>query len=239
MGSRGLCVLVALVLLGAPWVAAAPAAVAADGIAVAGIAASGVSDVTDQNCEVADGGPWACLRMPLSPEDVDGSLLSRSEMQPVTDTTGTQTGYLYPDVAPYFQAMIDAYANDPETRGTSLSFWGTYRSYETQLKAYNHFITTGQNLAGREVANIAHPDNSMHPKGYAIDFAGIDLTMTSIQYQWLAANGARFGFRSIDSEPWHWQFDPSLLKLTRLGRPEAPPPDRDRQYEAPRGPVAS
>lgn len=102
-------------------------------------------------------------------------------------------------------AMMDAYANDPQTRGTSLSFSGTYRSYETQLKAYEHFAENGTtNLAGRLVPNIAHPDLSLHPKSHAIDFADIDEDRSSIQYLWLVGNAVRFWFRGISSEPWHW-----------------------------------
>lgn len=210
--------------------------VGAGATVLVGVVASAASDVALQDCPAVNGTRWGCLTMPLSPQQVDGSQLSRSDMKTVTDTTGTKTGYLHPDVAPYFRAMIDAYAADPQTRGTSLSFWSTYRSYETQLKAYNSFVNTGKNLAGREVANIAHPDNSLHPKGYAIDFAGVDQTVPSIQYQWLAANGHLFGFRGVgSSEPWHWEFDPSLLKLTTMGGPGVSPPTHNRHYPPPRG----
>lgn len=183
------------------------------GTALADIAPSIAAEGTRETCTNIGDAPWG-LRIPPRPDEVDGSQLSRSDMQTVTDTSGTNTGYLHPDVAPFFQAMIDAYAIDLQTEGTQLSFVSTYRSYQTQLKAYENFIATGSNLSGREVPNISHPDRSLHPKGYAIDFADIEQDRSSIQYQWLAGNAHRFGFRGISSEPWHWEFDSDLLQAT-------------------------
>jgi LAS superfamily LD-carboxypeptidase LdcB len=52
----------------------------------------------------------------------------------------------------------------------------------------------------------ARPGTSMHEQGLAIDFTagGRILTRGSAGYSWLKANGSRFGFYNLPSEPWHW-----------------------------------
>ncbi|MBX3315045.1 MAG: D-alanyl-D-alanine carboxypeptidase family protein [Actinobacteria bacterium] len=49
----------------------------------------------------------------------------------------------------------------------------------------------------------APPGSSQHEIGLAIDFSNCSSRSTRC-YQWLAANAARFGFRNLPSEPWHW-----------------------------------
>lgn len=52
----------------------------------------------------------------------------------------------------------------------------------------------------------ARPGSSMHERGLAVDFTvdGRILTRSSAGYRWLKANGSRFGFYNLPSEPWHW-----------------------------------
>ncbi len=52
----------------------------------------------------------------------------------------------------------------------------------------------------------ARPGSSMHERGLAIDFTqgGRTLTRGSSGYQWLRANGSRFGFFNLPAEAWHW-----------------------------------
>ncbi len=53
----------------------------------------------------------------------------------------------------------------------------------------------------------ARPGQSMHERGLAIDFTygGRAIrSRSSPAFQWLAANGARYGFYNLPSEPWHW-----------------------------------
>jgi len=52
----------------------------------------------------------------------------------------------------------------------------------------------------------ARPGSSMHERGLAIDFTqgGRTLTRGSAGYQWLRANGSRFGFFNLPAEAWHW-----------------------------------
>ena len=52
----------------------------------------------------------------------------------------------------------------------------------------------------------ARPGSSQHEKGLAIDFTagGPALRYGSPGYNWLKANAARYGFRNLPGEPWHW-----------------------------------
>ena len=52
----------------------------------------------------------------------------------------------------------------------------------------------------------ARPGRSMHEQGLAVDFqqGGRTLTRGSSGYRWLRANGAKYGFFNLPSEPWHW-----------------------------------
>lgn len=53
----------------------------------------------------------------------------------------------------------------------------------------------------------ATPGRSVHGIGLAAD-----LKLTSKQYKWLKANGAKFGLVNLPSESWHWQMNPALWK---------------------------
>ncbi|MFM7068674.1 MAG: D-alanyl-D-alanine carboxypeptidase family protein [Actinomycetes bacterium] len=52
----------------------------------------------------------------------------------------------------------------------------------------------------------ARPGASMHERGLAVDFTqgGRTLTRGSSGFAWLRANGNRYGFFNLPSEPWHW-----------------------------------
>ena len=125
--------------------------------------------------------------------------LGRDDLSPIAGTNG-KTGLLLPEAAKAFTAMKAAAARD----GVALNFSGAYRSWELQNRAWLNFRSTGKNLAGNTVPNIAHPDNSFHPKGLAIDFS-----LASGTLEWLRANGAQFGWKPIRSEPWHWEYRPT------------------------------
>lgn len=55
----------------------------------------------------------------------------------------------------------------------------------------------------------AIPGRSNHERGLAIDFSsdGRSLTSDSAAFRWLRDNAARFGFKNLPSEPWHWSVD--------------------------------
>lgn len=52
----------------------------------------------------------------------------------------------------------------------------------------------------------AIPGHSMHERGLAIDFSrhGRSIRRDDPEFRWLAGNAARFGFKNLPSEPWHW-----------------------------------
>ena len=53
----------------------------------------------------------------------------------------------------------------------------------------------------------ARPSMSLHEQGLAVDLTANGrsiVSRTDPGYVWLAANGARFGFINLPSEPWHW-----------------------------------
>lgn len=52
---------------------------------------------------------------------------------------------------------------------------------------------------------VAVPGTSKHELGLALDMA-----TNSAAHKWMLANGAHYGwFRTIKSEPWHWEYSPS------------------------------
>jgi len=53
----------------------------------------------------------------------------------------------------------------------------------------------------------ARPGTSMHERGLAMDLQSSGRLITSQSdpaFVWLAANAGRYGFRNLQSEPWHW-----------------------------------
>jgi LAS superfamily LD-carboxypeptidase LdcB len=52
----------------------------------------------------------------------------------------------------------------------------------------------------------ARPGASMHERGLAVDFTqnGRALWSNTSGYRWLKRNAAKYGFRNLPSEPWHW-----------------------------------
>ena len=49
----------------------------------------------------------------------------------------------------------------------------------------------------------ARPGQSMHEQALAIDFENCKTRSTRCHI-WLGGNAARFGFKNLKSEPWHW-----------------------------------
>jgi hypothetical protein len=52
----------------------------------------------------------------------------------------------------------------------------------------------------------AIPGTSNHERGLAVDFS-FGSNRNSPQFRWLTANAARFGWRNLPSEAWHWSRD--------------------------------
>lgn len=156
---------------------------------------------------------------PVPPRDLGtggAKTLTRSDLTSISSSNG-RTGFLLPEAAQSFTAMKAAAARD----GVTLNFSGAWRSWELQNRAWQNFKATGKNLAGNKVPNIAHPDNSFHPQGLAIDFS-----LAPGVHEWLVANGTQFGWKPIRSEPWHWEYRP-----TDTGT--VPPANRSTSSEIP------
>ena len=113
--------------------------------------------------------------------------------------------WLRPDAAATYVAMDAAYA---AAFGAPMCITDSYRNYGAQESLY----WQKPNLA-------AVPGSSNHGWGLAVDlFCGVE-AYSSAQHAWLDEHGDEFGWvnpgwaQSGGSrpEPWHWEFDPSLL----------------------------
>ena len=105
------------------------------------------------------------------------------------------------------RAMLDAATAD------GMRFTGSgYRGYDTQVALRRQNCgPTSYDIYYRPSSECspptARPGYSMHEQGLAIDFAEGGNALTSHDdpgYKWLAAHAATYGFKNLESEPWHW-----------------------------------
>jgi hypothetical protein len=82
--------------------------------------------------------------------------------------------------------------------GINLSATSGFRSMAQQEELYRKFLNGTGNLAAR-------PGFSNHQNGIAMDIGGIGGRGTQADH-WLRANAARYGFRNLPSEFWHYDF---------------------------------
>lgn len=110
------------------------------------------------------------------------------------------------DAAATFLAMDAAYRL---TFGSDLCVSDSYRSYASQVSLY-----------ARKPSLAAVPGTSNHGWGIAVDmFCGVG-SYSSPQYDWLTAHGPAYGWTNPEwarqgggrAEPWHWEFDRSLVE---------------------------
>jgi hypothetical protein len=99
--------------------------------------------------------------------------------------------------------MVEAASSD----GVSLN-GGGFRTYDEQVALRrsncgpsNESILKVSPSACRPPT--ARPGTSNHEDGTAIDFENCSARSTAC-YIWLSTNAARFGFKNLPSEPWHW-----------------------------------
>lgn len=116
-------------------------------------------------------------------------------------TVGTIT--VAAEIAPQLQAMLTAAAAD----GLTLT-GGGYRNPAEQIALRRAHCGSSYEAIYLKPASscsppTARPGASMHERGLAIDFRNCSTRSTAC-YRWLAANAARFGFRNLPSESWHW-----------------------------------
>lgn len=87
--------------------------------------------------------------------------------------------------------------------GVTLEINSAFRTYEQQKKEYAAYLSGTGSLA-------AKPGLSNHQSGIALDIQSGG--WTGKVYLWLKENASAFHFkRTVDSEPWHWEFRPQFL----------------------------
>jgi septal ring factor EnvC (AmiA/AmiB activator) len=110
-------------------------------------------------------------------------------------------------IADQLTAMIQAAAAD----GIVLSGSG-YRNINAQIQLRRQHCGTTDYAVYEMPPDecsppTARPSMSLHEQGLAVDLTANGrsiVSRTDPGYVWLAANGARFGFINLPSEPWHW-----------------------------------
>lgn len=133
----------------------------------------------------------------------------------LTQVPGGET--LRSDAADAFHRMIAA------AREEGVFLWASsgYRDVTEQRRLYQRY----QRGKG---PRAARPGRSNHHLGIAVDIP-VGGSEKTVNYDWLAANACRFGFRrTVPREPWHWEYRPYLTSAPEegfdcLGRPLAPP----------------
>ena len=113
-------------------------------------------------------------------------------------------------IGPSLQGLIDAAQADGVRLGG-----GGYRSPAQQIALRRAHCGTSDFDIFERPSNQCHPPtarpgHSNHERGLAIDFTSngrLISTHEDAGFRWLADNAARFGFRNLPSEPWHWSVD--------------------------------
>lgn len=105
---------------------------------------------------------------------------------------------------------LNAMLTEMKGAGINLSGWG-YRTFDRQveLRSTNGCPDTFNSPASTCRVPTARPGQSNHENGEAIDFTsgGSTLRAGTPGFNWLQANAARFGFKNLPSESWHWSID--------------------------------
>jgi hypothetical protein len=113
-------------------------------------------------------------------------------------------------IAPALGSMLDAATAD------GIRFTGSgYRDYNAQVALRRQNCgQTNYDIYERPASECspptARPGQSNHERGLAVDFAANGQLLTSHDdagWIWLAAHASTYGFRNLESEPWHWSVD--------------------------------
>jgi zinc D-Ala-D-Ala carboxypeptidase len=106
---------------------------------------------------------------------------------------------LYGDAARAYMQMRDAARRD----GVNLRLTDSYRSYAAQVDVARRKGIYGVRQPNGRLGLAARPGTSNHGLGRAVD---VNLDASPGASRWLRENAARFGFRTIPREPWHWEY---------------------------------
>ncbi len=105
---------------------------------------------------------------------------------------------------------LNAMLTEMKGAGINLGGWG-YRTFDKQveLRTTNGCPDTYNSPASTCGTPTARPGQSNHENGEAIDFTsgGSTLRSGTPGFNWLKANAARYGFKNLPSESWHWSID--------------------------------
>ncbi len=130
-------------------------------------------------------------------------------------------GYLRIEAYEAYKKMQD----DAEKEGLSMYITSPYRSYDTQYRLYNYYLS----IDPQEVVDTysARPGNSEHQLGLAIDIlkAGYDFDnfYQTKEAEWLKENAYKYGFifrypedkvdiTGYKFEPWHYRYVGEIAK---------------------------
>ena len=130
-------------------------------------------------------------------------------------------GFLRKEAYEAYKKMQD----DAEKEGLSMYITSPYRSYDTQYKLYNYYLS----IDPQEVVDTysARPGNSEHQLGLAIDIlkAGYDFGnfYQTKEAEWLKENAYKYGFifrypedkvdiTGYKFEPWHYRYVGEIAK---------------------------
>lgn len=109
------------------------------------------------------------------------------------------------DAAVSFAKMNAAFKKDT---GKELAVTDSYRSLESQIS-----------VAERKPGFAARPGTSNHGWGIALDLGGGTQDGSGVQYEWLVANGEKYGWENPgwaqrnSYELWHWEYVPGRKEL--------------------------
>lgn len=106
---------------------------------------------------------------------------------------------MYGDAARAFTEMRDAARRD----GVNIKLTDSYRTYAAQVDVARRKGIYGVRQPNGKLGLAARPGTSNHGLGRAVD---VNLGASPGASQWLRANAARFGFKTIPREPWHWEY---------------------------------
>ncbi len=108
---------------------------------------------------------------------------------------------MYGNAARAFTDMRAAARRD----GVTIRLTDSYRTYAGQVDVARRKGIYGVRQPNGRLGLAARPGTSNHGLGSAVD---VNLPASPGAGAWLKANAARYGFRTIPREPWHWEYKP-------------------------------
>ncbi len=118
------------------------------------------------------------------------------------------------------QNLVNAAVND----GIDLSIRSAYRSYNTQVSTYNHWLSVNGGSVAAADKISARAGHSQHQLGTAVDFSSAEIKdglggvfASTKASKWLASNAAKYGFvisypagyesiTGYNYESWHYRY---------------------------------